>query len=572
MEDLGIRRDGRGVAQVVPNQSIQSSGEEREPLLKGHQASEAQGETANLDYVMTVAGAPDNIPFGTAVVHELMQGNNGGIMYGMRLNAVNLFPIALMSFIQSLAQLMRGKKIGDMAKKRLAILNITESVFLLLFGGALTGARAVGIASLYTASKSLVIASAALGYAISGIGIPLCIMRGIPAVINGIRTVEFLKELNQKAGTMKHSQECINALQFLMDQLMLTPNEYTKASQETLALLQERGGLLSIEDKIKEAITTPLSEEEEGKLTPEDKTFINQEIQRILRLWRDQQGAFRLIKNERLEENLETYVFSKLGKRILELREIKENSYRTKIGQNSLNKILEEIRKPVEERLVEKLKRKHVVHDSKKAAKEIVNLTKKEAVKQIVIRSLVILSCVLGIAAFTLGCIYTGGAPIIVMLVLFLITVLIDTGLGLYSLHTAANNLQTSNKKDKALILFFIFVTIASIVLGSILSGGVVAMGVVVGVGATVLGIQLYGLYHSHRASTKAKERALFPSERQNLPRQLQVARQEPKKKISKEGRRKRYAQHGQNYGRRKKDREFFLRERILRERMSEAF
>ena len=354
-------------------------------------------------------------------------------------------PITVMDSIKNLK---KAKKIGDVAGVRLAKMGVAKGVLETGSGAVMGGVRTLNIVSLSTTSKVITVAGSVLGIA-SSVGF---------IAIFSIFAVRFARALVTAASLLKNlnaAKQVDEAFGALTKMLCLDYDELIKCSHVTE---------YKTDNEFKKLVTekVELTEKEAEILTLSDEEFVNDAISK-------ETDGFENLRVRYLKE-------------IARVKLVKEIEYQRTVGGASLS-LIREAQK---------------CGDRTPATMErIVKTAKVDLVKQVAKQALFLFAVFVGAASFVITTIFTAGAPLVIGYVLMLVSNLILAGADMSSLIERIKNLKKSSTKEKVVMVFMMVLTMGAMAAGAFFTGGASLLIVALIIGVMMLTVQGSGIAYA---------------------------------------------------------------------------
>ena len=361
--------------------------------------------------------------------------------------------------LDSMSALQTAKKIGDVAGARLARMGIAKGVLETGSGAVMGGVRTLSLVALSTTSKVITVAGPILGMTSTVSSCAIFAIYAAGFVRTLARAVPLLMKLR------KAPDEGGEAFCVLTSMLTLTEDERERCGDCI------RGKTpYELDKMLTEGVE--LTEKEAEILTMSDQRYVESEIPE------ETSGRENLI--------------ARYMKEIARVKMVKEAEYQRTVGGNSLSMLRE-------------YQKQGVVSSSQMA--EIVKTAQADLSMQMVRQALLLFGVLLGIASFIVTTVFTGGAPLIIGLVMMLVMNIILTTADTEGMLRSFQNLKNSSTKERVVIALMMFLTIGATTAGAFFTGGGSLLIVALLIGALMLSVQAGGMaYACYKHKNEVKD------------------------------------------------------------------
>lgn len=140
---------------------------------------------------------------------------------------------------------------------------------------------------------------------------------------------------------------------------------------------------------------------------------------------------------------------------------------------------------------------------------QMTDLATRETHSNLVLNSLLVFICTIGIASFIGATVFSGGAPLLASIIVMLVMNFLMTGVDLYAFIEEARALETSTKNDMFVVGLFILMSMFSLGVSFVFAQSAMARAVIVALGALMLsfeGAASYDLYQKLDKKVERKE------------------------------------------------------------------
>jgi|GEM_PF-4141547 hypothetical protein len=356
------------------------------------------------------------------------------------------------------AEYTEASQINDTAGQVIGATNMARSPMEIMGGLTFTSFRVLSIAATYTSSKVIVTAQFIFGTLGSAFFALTYAFLTIPSVMTLYKNISFSSKLNEAMGKGE--------------------SPYAKAKFGLLTLVEEWKGTEEEKKAFLEKVAKDPKMEGKGVdpslLTDDERSFLLQEAMK----YKPSDPFKRSILYEHFQEEF------------VKFKKEKEAEFIRKTGPKAAAWMKEELAKPVEEQLLHKVDCRQGIDQAKEVLKNI----EKEAWKNCLLHVGIVVTCVIGATALVAGSIFTGGAPVIIIAVAWVIASMGTLAIDGYFLYETLKEGEM-DRNDK--ILFFVVNVLLILVAGAgvFFSGGLAPL--IIGSVMLVLwiGVAAYSYY-----------------------------------------------------------------------------
>lgn len=366
-----------------------------------------------------------------------------------------------------------AKQLGDSEEVKNQTIRLVRGGFETLNGGVMLATRAVNLAVVSSAtSKTILSAQRVLGPLSSGMGCFVYSLLLAPFAYNAFRGGAFLKTLN-KMEKKGHDQ----ALNYLLDFINLNKEDVSKIVDKVFIDADK------LAPALEDSITLP--DDLMKVLTAQELLEIEQCVfERFEGLTKE---IVNLNSRPEVQEAARNYLLAKALKEAYTLVGKKKSRYTRRAGYQSYGQLREVLR------------RDNVQTLSAQKKVELVECAKSEGKASLTVNTLLVITCIIGIAAIIGATVFTGGAPLIASLIVMLVANVLMTGLDLFAFIKEVEALKQTSKNDLIVQAIIAIISIASIAVGVVFATTPLALGAVVALGAFMLTFQGAAAYQVYQ-------------------------------------------------------------------------
>lgn len=393
-------------------------------------------------------------------------------------------------------EIKRAQAIGDVVGERLAQITRVRGVSEIATGAIMVPVRALSIAATYTTAQSVVTAGRILGDVSTGAASVLYALLALPFAIQGVRQMQFRGKFSDQLDLGEtRGMKALYGMQFLVDQLTLSESE--REGVVSALPVDDYDDLLEM---LGEEVS--LTEEEFDILTDEEFAFISRKTHELL--------AQIMIDHPRLSnrEIISGQIKIRLAKELAKKMMVKEVELARTTGNKTVQFVKEQLHLPARERIITRLQADPNNELAIEEAENIIAIAKKENSKGLLLNTLIVLTCVIGIIGFILSSVFTAGLPLYIALGVIILSNVMMFCIDLYGFISEVKEMK-SMPKDRAMMIFLSLLSMVFVAVGSVLATGPLATVIVLIVGLVFVGVQLGVLgwsWHNAEKDKAAKE------------------------------------------------------------------
>ncbi len=348
-------------------------------------------------------------------------------------------------------------------------------------GATMVAVRSVGLAaSRVSVSKAIIVANRVLGYISTGVGSLLYFLLMIPFALNAFRGGKFLNEWN------KQKELGIDeGFKYLVEMIGLNRSDFDEVAKTMhFNSCEELYAMVKDSQKVGENVSQIL--------TSREMICVEERVRSILSSLNP--DDFPLISDwDQVRDCLLVKGLNEACRIVLK----KKAEYTRRAGFESYTDIREVLRSDQSANI------KGIDEGFKL---RMINVATKETHSNLLINTLLVFVCTIGIGSFIGATIFSGGAPLLASIIVMLVMNVMMSGLDLYSFMEELRAMKTSSKKDLATIVLFIAMSILSLGISFVFAQGPVAKAVVVALGAMMISFQVSALSYVYEKLGKKEE------------------------------------------------------------------
>jgi hypothetical protein len=356
------------------------------------------------------------------------------------------------------AEYTEASRINDTAGQMMGAANIVRSPMEIMGGLTFTPFRALSIAATYTSSKVIVTAQFIFGTVGSAFFALTYLFLMIPSVMTLYKNISFSSKLSE---AMKEGE---------------TP--YAKAKFGLLALMEEWKGT----EEEKKAFLEKIAKDSKREEKEIDSSLLTSDEQRFLL-----QEAMEYEPSDPFKRSI---LYGRFQEEFVKFKKEKEAEFIRKIGPEAAAWMKKELAKPIEEQLLYKVEWGKGIDQ----VEEVLKNVEKEALKNRLLHIGIVITSVIGAIALVAGSIFTGGAPLIIIAVAWVIASIGMLGIDGYFLYETLKQGEM-DRNDK--ITFFVVNALLILIAGAgvFFSGGLAPLIIGSVMLALWVGVAAYSYY-----------------------------------------------------------------------------
>ena len=388
-------------------------------------------------------------------------------------------PVAMLSAIKAGRA---ARYIGDLEGMMNQKIRLARGAEEFVSGGVMVAVRSVGLAaSLPTASKTIIVANKVLGYISTVAGSLLYALLMIPFILDATREGNFLHDWAKKK-----SDGIESGFRHLVDMIGLTKNDMNDVIESVHFDTPQE-----LYDMVKDGETAP--EDLRKVLTRNEMMAIEDRV--LATLLSLDLDDYPLISDWDQVRDCLLAKALKEGRRVVSK---KKAEYTRRASFESYTDIREKLMNGA----INFTGFDYEIDKSEEMLKfqtEMINLATKEAHSNLMLNSLVVFVCIIGIASFIGATVFTGGAPLIASLVVMLVMNVLMAGIDLYSFIEELKAMKKSSKNDMITLAIFALMSFFSLTISFMFAGNPISKGIILAIGAVMLTFQGAAAYEVYQ-------------------------------------------------------------------------